>query len=154
MATGNERDFFEEPTVSPDPKVVLEVLRDAQLQTIMPAANLAPAAVPVTGRLSGISDWLLRHAVLIFYAGLGIGIALLGVALMRSPSGLAWENLPACLILLALLGALGFAWTKSPTRRETVERQLQYQLAGYFKSVNNSKRAAIHEQKAELLDGQ
>jgi hypothetical protein len=152
MSTGDEHDFFEKPTVSPDPKVVLGVLRDAPLQAIMPAANLAPTAVPVTGRLSGISNWLLRHAVLILCAGLGLGLVLLGVALIRSSQGLSWENLPAFLILLALLCSLGFVWTKSPLRRETVERQLQYQLVSYFKSVNNPKRAAIHEQKAELLN--
>jgi len=75
-------------------------------------------------------------------------------ALIRSPLGLAWENLPAFITLLMLLAALGFVWTKSPVRRETIERQLQYQLVGYFNSVNNPKRAAIHELKAEALKNQ
>jgi hypothetical protein len=53
--------------------------------------------------------------------------------------------------LLACLAALGFVWSKRSLQRESVEYALQRELAAYFKSVDNVKRAAIHEHKAEAL---
>jgi hypothetical protein len=154
LATGNENDLLEPPTVRPDPKVALGVLHDRKLQTILPAACLPPAPIPVAGRFSAFTQWLLRNSVLILYCGLGLFTGLCGYGLVRSPLGLAWDNLPAFLALLALLAALGFVWSKGPVRRETVERELHYKLAAYFKSENNPKRAAIHEHKAEALRNQ
>ncbi len=174
MASGNERDLLEPPTVPPDPRVVLGALRDKDLQTILPAACLPPAqanvtgftrwggaAAPpyrkppaqanVTGRFTGVSQWLLRHATVLIYCGLGWFIVLLAYGLVRSPAGLAWENVPAFAVLLALLGSLGFVWTKTPITRNSIEQALQFQLAEHFRSINNPKRAAIHEQKAEAL---
>jgi hypothetical protein len=154
MATGDERDLLEPPTVRPDPEVVLGVLRNAKLQTILPAVCRPPADAPVTGRFAAVSQWLLRNSTGILYCGLGLFVGLIGYALIRSPLGLAWENLPAFIALLAILAALGFAWSKAPVKRETIERDLDYKLAAYFKSVNNLKRAAIFEHKAELLKNQ
>jgi hypothetical protein len=145
MTTGNERDLLEEPTVRPDPKVALGVLRDA---------SLPPTFVLVKGRFTGVSQWLLRNSVLILYCGLGLSVALVGCALIRSPLGLAWENLPAFIALLTLLAVLGFVWSRAPVKRETIERGLDYKIVDYFKSVNNSKRAAIFEHKAEALGNQ
>jgi hypothetical protein len=88
------------------------------------------------------------------YCGLGLFVGLIGYALIRSPLGLAWENLPAFIALLAILAALGFAWSKAPVKRETIERDLDYKLAAYFKSVNNLKRAAIFEHRGDLLKNQ
>ena len=88
------------------------------------------------------------------YCGLGLFVGLVGYALIRSPLGLAWENLPAFIALLAILAALGFAWSKAPVKRETIEQDLNHQLAAYFKSVNNLKRAAVFEHKAEALKPQ
>jgi hypothetical protein len=153
MTDGNEKDFFEAPTVRPDPKVIEGVLLDKDLQTIMPAANLAPSATPVRGRFSAVSDALWRHAVMILYAGLGLALVLVGIALVRSPLGLAWENAPGLLVLVALLASLGYVWMISPVHRETIERQLQNQLALQFKFSNLPERAAIHEQKAKALEG-
>jgi hypothetical protein len=62
--------------------------------------------------------------------------------------------LPAFIAVLALLAALGFVWSKAPVKRETIERDLDYKLAAQFKSVNNSKRAAIFDQKAGALENQ
>ena len=45
-ATGDERDFSEPPTVRPNPEVALEVLRNAKLQTILPAVCLPPGSPP------------------------------------------------------------------------------------------------------------
>ena len=154
MATGDQRELLEQPTVRPDPEVVLEVLRDANLQTILPAVCLPPADVHVTGRFTAVSQWLLWNSTRLLYCGLGLFAGLIGYALIRSPLGLAWENLPAFIALLAILAALGFVWSKAPAKRETIERDLDYKLAAYFKSVNNLKRAAIFEHKAEMLKNQ
>jgi hypothetical protein len=154
MVTGDERDLLEPPTVRPDPEVVLGVLRNAKLQTILPAICRPPADAPVTGRFAAVSQWLLRNSTGMLYCGLGLFVGLVGYALIRSPLGLAWENLPAFIALLAFLAALGFAWSKAPVKRETIERDLDYKLAAYFKSVNNLKRAAVFEHKAEALKQQ
>jgi hypothetical protein len=154
MATSDERDLLEPPTVRPDPEVVLGVLCNAKLQTILPAVCLPPADASVTGRFTTVSQWLLRNSTEMLYCGLGLFVGFVGYALIRSPLGLAWENLPAFIALLAILAALGFVWTKAPVKRETIERDLDYKLAAYFKSVNNLKRAAIFEHKAELLKNQ
>ena len=154
MATGDERELLEQPTVRPDPRVTLDVLRNAQLQTILPASCQPPAATHVSGRFNAATRWLLRHATFLLYAGLILFIGLLGRALARDPAGLAWKNVPAFVAVLALLAALGFVWTKEPIRRETIERELQYQLVDYFKANNNPARAAIHERKAEALKDQ
>jgi hypothetical protein len=150
-ATGDERDLLEEPTVRPDPKVTLRVLRDAKLQAILPAICLPPTSSPVTGRLTVVSQWLLRNSTGILYCGLGLFVGLCGYKLIRSPLGLAWENLPAFMALLTLLVALGFVWSKAPVKRETIERDLDYKLAAYFKSANNASRAAVFERNAETL---
>jgi hypothetical protein len=154
MATGDRRELFEQPTVRPDPEVVLGVLQNAKLQTILPAICLSPTDAHVTGRFTAVSGWLLRNATGLLYCGLGLFAGLMGCALIRSPLGLAWENLPASIALLAILAALGFVWSKAPVKRETIERDLDYQLAVHFKSENNLKRAAIYEHKAERLKNQ
>ena len=151
-ATGDADGFMDPPTVRPDAKVILGILRDPVLQPIMPAACLAPSADPVHGHLTAATDWLLRHALWLLYGGLGLAVVLLAVMLARSPLGIAWENLPAGLVLLVLLGALGFVWTRSPIRRETVEHELQVQLTNYFTAQHKPDRAAIHAQKAKALE--
>ncbi len=153
MADGNEKDFFEAPTVRPDPKVIEGVLLDPKLQTIMPAANLALSATPVRGRFSAVSDALWRHAVMILYAGLALSLVLTWITLARNPQGLAWENAPGLLVLVALLASLAFVWVQSPIRRETVERWLDNQLAINFRFSNQPARAAIFEAKAKALEG-
>ena len=154
MATGNERDLFEPPTVRPSPKETLKVLRNPKLQTILPAGCLPTADAHVTGRFTAISQWLRQNSTRMIYCGLGLFVGLMGCALIRSPLGLAWENLPAFIALLAILAALGFVWSKAPVKRETIERSLDYNLAAYFKSVNNLNRAAIFEHKAEAMKNQ
>jgi hypothetical protein len=151
MASDNERDLLEPPTIRPSPEVALGVLRNTKLQAILPAVCLPPAGAPVTGRFTAVSQWLLRNSTGMLYCGLGLFIGLIGYALIRSPLGLAWENLSAGIAFLAILAALGFVWSKAPVKRETIERDLDYQLAAHFKSENNLKRAAIYEHKAELL---
>ena len=154
MATGDERDLVEPPTIRPSPEVALGVLRNPKLQAILPAICLPPADAHVTGRFTAVSRWLLRNSTGILYCGLGLFAGLIGYALVRSPLGLAWENLPAGIAFLAILAALGFVWSKAPVKRETIERDLDYRLATYFKSVGNLKRAAIFEHQAELLKNQ
>ena len=154
LATGDQRELFEQPTVRPDPEVVLEVLRNTQLQAFLPAVCLPPAEAHVTGRFNAVSQWLLRNSTGLLYCGLGLFASLIGCALFRSPLGLAWENLPAGIAFLAILAALGFVWSKAPVKRETIERDLDYKLAADFKSANNPKRAAIFEHKAEQLKNQ
>ena len=154
MASGNERDLLEPPTIRPSPEVALKTLRNPKFQAILPAVCLPPADAHVTGRFTAVSQWLLRNSTGILYCGLGLFVGLIGYALIRSPLGLAWENLPAGIAFLAMLSALCFVWSKAPVKRETIERDLDYKLAAYFKSVDNPKRAAIFEHKAELLKNQ
>jgi hypothetical protein len=154
MATGDAAEFLDQPTVRPDPRLVMQVLNNPNLQTIMPAGCRPPASARVTGRFTSVSQWLLRHSTGMLYCGLGLFAGLMGWALIRSPLGLAWENLPAGIAFLAMLSALCFVWSKAPVKRETIERDLDYKLAAYFKSVDNPKRAAIFEHKAGLLKNQ
>lgn len=151
MATGDERELFETPTVRPDPKMTLGILRNEKLQTILPAVCLAPTTHPVTGRFTTASQWLLKNSPLILMGGLALFAGLCGFGLARKMLGLAGADLGGTIALLAALTALGFVWSKSPIQRTTIERELHYKLAAYFTSVDNPKRAAIHEHKAEAL---
>jgi len=151
MATGDERELFETPTVRPDPKVTLGILRNKKLQTILPAVCLAPTTHPVTGRFTAVSQWLLKNSPLILMGGLALFAGLCGFGLARKTLGLVGADLGGTIALLAALTALGFVWSKSPIQRTTIERELHYKLAAYFTSVDNPKRAAIHEHKAEAL---
>ena len=153
MGNGNEHDFFEAPTVRPDPKVIEGVLQDKELQTILPAASFPADSQPAATRLDRLAEMLWRHGVMILYAGLGLALVLMGTALVRSPLGIAWENAPGLLILVVLLGAVAYVWVLSPMHRESVERQLDNQLAVNFKLQNKLERAAVFEQRAKELDG-
>jgi len=149
-ADRNAKEFLEPPTVRPDASVALRVLQDPQLQTILPAACLPPDT-PSAGHFTGAAQWLLRHAVIILYGGLGLFVGLMGCRMSRDPLGLARENIPAFVVLVTLLAALGFVWSKAPVTREGIERNLHCQLAAHFRSVNDSQRAAFHEHKADAL---
>jgi hypothetical protein len=151
MVAGDERAFFENPTVRPNPDTALGVLRDAKLQTILPVACLPLAASPAAGRLAPAAQWLLRHSIAILSGGLILLAGLCAGGLARGTMGLSVRNPMAILALLAGLTALGFVWSKHSIHRESVEYGMQQQLAGYFKSANNLKRAATHEHKAEEL---
>jgi hypothetical protein len=150
-ATGDPRDFFEPPSARPSPEVALGVLRNVKLQTIMPAVCLAPGAPQIAGRFDAISQWLLRNSMAILSCGLVLFAGLFGYGLARGALGLARANPAGIIALLACLAALGFVWSKRSLQRESVEYALQRELAAYFKSVDNVKRAAIHEHKAEAL---
>ena len=130
-------------------RLTLSVLRDAKLQTILPASCLPPAFPPVTGRLAALSLWLLRNSVTLLSCGLVLFAGLCGYGLVRGTLGLARGNLAGAVVLLAGLTALGFVWSKHSVRRESIEREMQHELAAYFKSVNKPARAAYHEHKAE-----
>jgi hypothetical protein len=151
LATGNEQDFLERPTVRPDPQLALTVLRDPQLQTILPACCLPPSPAPKPGRLDGLTQWLLSHSIAILCAGLILFVALCGYGLARGAVGLPAMHPAGILALLAGLAALGFVGSKHSLGRESVEYDLQRQAAANFKAAGNLKRAAIHEKKAEAL---
>lgn len=150
MATGNQADLFERPTVQPDPAVTLNILRDPAMQTILPPICLPPAA-PTHERLMGPAQWLMQHSVLILSAGLLLFIGLCGYGLARGALGLAMKNPAGILPLLAGMAALGFVWSIHSVTRQSVEYGLQKQIAHNFEAAGNLKRAAIHEQKAEEL---
>jgi hypothetical protein len=154
LVTGDAGDFLERPTVRPDPKLVLQVLNNTQLQTIMPAVCLPPSSAQITGRLAVLSQWLLRHSMAILSGGLVMFVSLCGYGLARGTPGLARANPAGIIVLLAGLAALGFVWSKRSLQRESVEYSLQRELAAHFKSVDNFKRAAIHEHKADALKHQ
>ena len=154
MTSGDERDLLEPPTVRPDPRVTLEVLRNVKLQAILPAGCLPAAFPPVTGRFAAVSQWLLRNSMAILSCGLVLFAGLCGCGLARGALGLTRANPAGIAALLAGLAALGFVWSKRSLQREAVEYELQRELAAYFKSVDNFKRAAIHEHKADALKHQ
>jgi len=151
LTTGDERDLLEPPTVRPDPRLALAILRNANLQAILPAACLPPAAPPVTGRLAAASLWLLRIAPLILAGGLILFAGLSGYGCLRGAPGFGRGSPVGWAALLAGLIALGFVWSQRSVSRESVEYELQRELAAHFKSNNNPARAAIHERKAEAL---
>lgn len=151
MATGNEADLLERPTVRPDPSLALSVLRDPALQTVLPAVCLPPSSIAKVGRLSPLSQWLQEHSPEILSAGLILFIALCGYGLARGMCGLSAKNPVGILALLAGLAALGFVWLQHTVTRPSVEYELQEQIVGNFQRAGNLKRAAIHEQKAEAL---
>jgi hypothetical protein len=154
LATGDADGFLENPTVRPDPRVVLQVLNNAKLRAIMPPTCLPPDSPPVPGRLTGLSQRLLRNSVTILSGGLVLFVVLCGYGLARGTLGLTRANPAGIIVLLAGLVALGLVWSKRSLHRESVEYELQRELAAYFKSADNPVRAAIHEHKAEALPGQ
>ena len=121
-ANGNEQEFLQPPTVRPDPRLALRLLRDPQLQTILPAACL-PKSTPVTERLTFVAQRLLQSSVVILSSGLLLFICLCGYGLARGALGLPRASLMGFVILLAGLAALGFVWSKHSLQRETVEPQ-------------------------------
>jgi hypothetical protein len=157
LANGNESDFLERPTVRPDPQLTLTVLRDPQLQTILPVSCLPASPVPKAGRFMGLTQWLLAHSFAILYAGLILFVALFSYGLVRGgvagiPAlGIPVMSLTGIFVLSTGLVALCVVWSNRSVTRETVEYDLQRQLAAQFKTAGNLQRAAIHEQKAEQL---
>ena len=154
LKTGDERELLERPTVRPDPKLTLSVLNNPKLQTILPVSCLSPDQHPARGRLAAAAHALLRQATVILDCGLGLFVVLCAAKWARSPLGLNLENVPLFIVLLTLLGTLGFVWSKGLVNRQTIEHQIHSQLADYFQSVNKPGRAAIHEQKAKALETQ
>jgi hypothetical protein len=149
--TGEPRELLDRPTVRPDPELVLRLVRNAKLQAILPAACLPPAAIPVTGRFTAVSQGLQQHSTAILAGGLILFAGLCGYGLRRGALGLTRGNPTGVVALLTVLAALGFVWSERSVHREAVEYQMQRELAAYFKSSNNLKRAAIHEHKADEL---
>ena len=150
MAGGNASDFLERPSVRPDPQLALSVLQDKDLQRVQPAICLPPASA-VTGRLWPLSQWLQEHSLAILSGGLILFVGLCGFGLARGKLGLTALDPIGILALLACLAALGFVWSKHTVTRNSVEYQLQEEIAANFKGAGNLQRAAIHEQKAEAL---
>jgi hypothetical protein len=153
LATGSESDFLERPTVRPDPQLALKVLRDPQLQTILPRSCVPASTDTKAGRLMGLTQWLLGHSTAILSAGLILFVGLCGYGLARGTVGLTVRSPIGALALLAGLVSLVFVWSKHSISRQGVEYGLQRQLAAGLKAAGNAKRAAIHEQKAESLTG-
>jgi hypothetical protein len=151
LKTGDEREMFKEPTVRPDPKVTLSVLRDPNLQTILPPICLSPTTPVPAGRFAATSQWLLKSSIAILSSGLILFIGLCGCGLFRATMDLTFRNPAGFVALLIGLAALGFVWSKHALQRESVERDLQQELSGYFKT-SDPARAAIHERKAEELN--
>jgi hypothetical protein len=157
LANGNESDFLERPTVRPDPKLALAVLRDPQLQTILPVSCLPPSPVPKAGRLMGLAQWLLAHSFTILFAGLFLFVALFSYGLVRSGAtglpalGIPGMSFTGIFMSSAVIVAMCVVWSNRSVSRESVEHDLQRQLAAQLQAAGNLKRAAIHEQKAEQL---
>ncbi len=151
LANGNESEFLQHPTVPPDPALALSVLRDPQLQPILPRCCVRQSSDIKPERLMSCSNWLMEHSAAFLFAGLLLFCGLCGYGLARGLPGLRARNPAGVLALLACLAALGFVWCKHPVSRQSVEYALQQQIASRFKAAGNLKRAAIHEQKAAAL---
>jgi hypothetical protein len=158
VATGNESDFLERPTVPPDPNLALSILRDPQLQTILPAICLPSTSdAAKTERLAPLSKSLQEHSMVILSAGLVLFIGLCGYGLVRGGAaripalGIPVMSLAAIFAFSAGLTAMCVIWSNRSVSRESVEYDLQRQIAANFKAAGNLKRAAIHAQKAEEL---
>jgi hypothetical protein len=151
MASGDDSVLLKRPTIRPDPKVALEVLRHPKLQAILPAACVPATSAPEVGRLATASRWLLRQAVIIVVMGLVLFVGLSGFGLVRATKGLAVPKPEGILALLAGLTALGFVWSKHSLQRDSIEYGLQQQLAESFKSAGALDRAAFHAHKADEL---
>jgi len=149
--TGNKQELFEPPTVPPDPKVTLDVLRDPKLQTILPAICLPSTPAGSTGRLAPASQWLLQHSVAILSTGLLVFSGLCGWRLAWPAAG--FQNQATVVVaLLCGLAALGFVWSKRSARRESVEYELGQRIVADFKSAGNFKRAALYERTMQNPD--
>lgn len=151
LTTGDQGELFETPTVRPDPRVTLGVLKNPNLQPILPAACQPPDKQPVAGWLAGIADRLLAHANGILSTGLCLFAATSAWLLLRRPDGGVFAKPVFLVILLLVPVALGFVWAGHPPTRKEFECQLQGQLAAYFKIIHNEKRAVIHERRAAAL---
>lgn len=151
MATGNEAAFLARPSVPPDPQLALGVLRDTQLQSILPVDCLQPGNAAKPGRFSGVAGFLLSHAVDLLCGGLFLFAGLCGYGLARGALGLSAKNPAGIVALLAVLASLGFVWSRHTVSRQSVEYALQEQIAANFRAAGNAERAAFHEQKAQEL---
>ncbi|MBW8865320.1 MAG: hypothetical protein JF609_10465 [Verrucomicrobia bacterium] len=151
MATGNEKELFAAPTVRPDPKVVLAVLQNEKLRPILPGICQPPDKRPPPYRLMLPTEFLWQNAQIILAAGLTLFTLLCGLGLTRGTLGLSRMNLSGIILLLVVLTALGFVWSRNATTRQTVEFDQQCQLVEYFQAHDNPKRAANHAAKAEEL---
>jgi hypothetical protein len=151
MTTGYELDLFDRPTVMPDPRVTLRVLRDPQLQTILPPACFPTATAPAPGRFDAPARWLLRHGIVVLIGGFILFIGLCGHRLTRGAGSSAAQMPAEIAALLAGLLALGLVCSNYSVQRASVEYELQKDLVGFFKKVNRPTREAIHEHKAEQL---
>lgn len=151
LATGNNKDLLEQPTIRPDPKTALAVLRDPKLQRILPLSCLPPASGAKESWLTPAALWLLRHSTAIMAAGLILFAGLCGFGLARGTMDLNIRKPEGIIALLTALAALGFVLSKQSLQRNSVECGMQQQLADYFKSTGNSGRAAFHAHKADEL---
>jgi hypothetical protein len=151
LKTGDERELFKEPTVRPDPKITLRVLRDLNLQYILPPICLSPTPPVPAGRFAAASRWLLKNSIAILSCGLILFIGLCGCGLFRETMDLTFRNPAGIVALLIGLAALVFVWSKHALQREAVERGLQQELSGYIKA-SDPARAAVHERKAAELN--
>jgi hypothetical protein len=132
-------------------------LENKKLRPIMPGICQPPDQRPPPYRFMVPTELLVKYAPLILAAGLVLFAGLCGFGLARSALGLSRDNLAGVIVLLAVLTALGFVWSRSANTRRTMEFTLQSQLAESFQANNNPQRAAIHAAKAEALkigDGQ
>lgn len=151
LATGNDSVLLDRPTIRPDPKLALEVLRHPQLQAILPPACVPAASAPAAGRLTAASQWLLHQAAALLVFGLVAFVGLCAFGLLRGTLGLTGGKLEGLLALLAGLTALGFIWSKHSLQRDSVEYGLQRQLAKSFQSAGAPDRAAFHAHQADKL---
>lgn len=153
LASGNENDLLERPTIRPDPKTALAVLSDPTLQPILPAACVSPASAGRAGWLTVASREVLEHSETITIAGLILFTGLCGVGLARGSMGLTIRKPEGIFMLMAGVAALVFVLSERSLQRGSVERGLEQQLAEYYKSSGSLTRAAFHAQKADELGG-
>jgi hypothetical protein len=151
VATGDEKEFLTAPTVRPDAQVVLGILENKKLRPILPGICQPPDQRPPPYRLMLPTELLWQNAQWILGGGLTLFALLCGFGLARGALGLTRENLAGIIVLLAVLTALGFVWSRGAITRRALEYDLQCQLVDYFQANHNPQRAAIHAARAEAL---
>ncbi|HEU5396298.1 MAG TPA: hypothetical protein VFV81_03965 [Verrucomicrobiae bacterium] len=152
LRTGDDQDLLQPPTVRPDPRLTLEILRDPKLQTILPPICHAPRSPVVTGRFTNVVQSLLKHSVAILAAGLVLFAVLCGCGMKRGAFGMTGKNPLELVAFAGVLAALVFVWSERAATRVSVERNLQQQLSANFQSVNNPARAEVHRHLADAVN--
>jgi hypothetical protein len=147
----NEQEFLTPPTVSPNPRMALELLSDPRMQSILPAVCVPPAAVKTSGLLTVVAGWLLARSPALVLLGGAMFAGLCVYGLARRTLGITAQKPEELFVLAALLGTMCLLASQQSWRRDAIDYRLESYLAFNFNFHGMPARAAIHQQKADEL---